>query len=520
MKNKFLSNIVSKTWIWILVIFIIATGIRVYRLSQKESLFLDEGLSVSLSAYNNYGWNKNFDENVIYNGKELRELMLWDNDSTSNAVSDIIHLRQDDRDSPHTNLYYSCLRLWFAGVRTGDIHRIIIQAFSLNFLFFVFSFFFMYKLSKQLFSNNWLIFLIMVLAYLNPGSITNTLYFREYQMQEMLFVMMTYMFVNYYYLIKNQNKIDSWQSMLKIALLVTFVLLSGYFALFYVVFLGLILLIFSYRKGQSQNILFLFFTFLVAFAFAGTLYCKYYDGFLGYRGTEALGKLESNGINNNIIASSKKYFIDIRGYLISLPAIFLFAILVVKILIVDRKRVHDINKLPILLSACGLIWSVIIMFFAPFKGVHYIMSIFPIILLAFPFVISFLKEKEAIVVVLFFLTIFSLKAFTRKEVFYGYLPIEKAYKDNSELPVIVVVDDAGLNAALLSHFTDNRKFEFPHSVNSFNQIVSKYDKVIVLISQSKKFNEQYQIPNEYSVCDKFQCNWFFDGYVLKKYDEK
>jgi len=130
----------NKIWIWILFIFILAVSIRVYRLSQKESLFLDEGLSVSLSEYNNYGWDKNYDDNVIYNGKELRELMLWNNVSLSNALSDIIHLRQDNRDSPHTNLYYSCLRLWFTGVKTGDIHRIIIQGFCLNlfFLFFLF----------------------------------------------------------------------------------------------------------------------------------------------------------------------------------------------------------------------------------------------------------------------------------------------------------------------------------------------------------------------------------------------
>jgi len=506
----------NKIWIWIFLVFIFAISIRVYRLSQKESLFLDEGLSVTLSAYNNYGWDKNFNDNVIYNGKELRELMLWDNDLLSNALSDIIHLRQDDRDSPHTNLYYSSLRLWFAGVKTGNLHRIIVQGFYLNLLFFGISFLFMYKLSKKLFTNNWLIVLIMILAYLNPGSIMNTLYLREYQLQEMLFVLMTYIFVNFYSLIKNKEKIDSWQSMLKIAFLVTLVLLSGYFSLFYVVLLGLILLFVSNRNGQKKNNPFLIFTFFIAFLFAGSLYCKYYDGFFSYRGSEALGKLESAGVFDNIIASSKKYIIDIRGYLISLPAIFLFTLLVGKVVFIDRKRTYNIDKLPLILSASGIICSAIIMFFAPFKGVHYIVSIFPIILLVLPFVISYLKRKEMIIFVFIFSTVFSIKAFTRNEVYYGYLPIEKVYKDNPELPVIVIVDNPGLNAALLSHFTDERHFEFPHTITSFNQKVNKYQKVMVLISQTDNFKEKYLIPSNYIIAQKFQCNWFFDGYILQK----
>jgi len=347
----------------------------------------------------------------------------------------------------------------------------------------------------------------------------NTLYLREYQLQEMLLVIMTYIFVKYYYLIKINEKIDSWRSMLKIALLVTFVLLSGYFAIFYVFILGLILLLISYRNGQKQNIPFFIFAFLAAFAFTGSLYCKYYDGFFGYRGIEALGKLGLSGILDNIIVSSKKYLIDIRGYLISLPAILIFLILIGKVIIFDRTKNYNKDKLPLILSVCGVIWSALVMFFAPFKGVHYILSIFPIILLIIPYLTSFLKRKEIIIVTFIFTTVFFIKAFTRKEVYYGYLPIEKVYKDNSKLPVIVLVDDAGLNAALLSYFNDKRQFEFPHTPVSFNQKVEKYERLIVIMSQTEMFKAQYQIPKNYIIYNKFQCNWFFDGYVLHRKDK-
>ena len=156
------------------------------------------------------------------------------------------------------------------------------------------------------------------------------------------------------------------------------------------------------------------------------------------------------------------------------------------------------------------------MFFAPFKGVHYMMSIFPIIILAVPFITSYLKRKEMLIAILIFVTIFSIKAVTRKEVYYGFLPIEKVYQANKNLPVIVSIEGWGYYPALLSYFSDDRQFEFPHSLERFQTNVNKYERVMVIVSQTRKFKEQYHIPDGYTIDQHFQCNWFFDGYILQK----
>jgi hypothetical protein len=191
-----LRNFLQNQIFLVILIFIFAFGIRLYYVFQKEGLIYDEVGSIVIATWNNYCWRVNYDENKIYTGKEIKEITFFTSSSIKQALADVHNLRlyNHNRDRPHTNLHYSCLRLWFAGTQTSDVQRIIIQGCLLNLLFFSLSFLFLYKLAKLLFTNKWIILLALVVAFLNTGAISTTMYIRMYQLQETLFIILTWLF--------------------------------------------------------------------------------------------------------------------------------------------------------------------------------------------------------------------------------------------------------------------------------------------------------------------------------------
>jgi hypothetical protein len=516
MPQKIINLHISRShykWIGLLLIFIMASGIRIYRVSNKHDLNIDESISIVFANYNQYGLTKDFNEYIVFTGKVVRDDLLWNNSTIKDAIQDIIHLRYDSRDLSHSNLYYSCLRLCFIGTRTSNLDRIIRQGFCLNFFFFLLSFFFMHKLACKLFDNYWLVILTMALAYLNPGSITNTLYLREYQLQEMLFVLITYEFIIYQKQIKSYQIFATWQSILKISILTAFLLLSGYFSLLYIAFIGLFLI---YITRQQKNLTtFWICAFLVSLAFSGTLYCKYYDVFFNYN-DKGSALLHSINFKDNLTYTLSKYWIDIRGYLFSLPVILLTIgiIIVTAFRIKKEKKIY--NTMPLILSLMGMLWSIIIMLVLSWKGVYYIMSIFPILILFIPHFVSRFKKKEIIILVTLYIGIYSYKAITRNEVYMGILPVEKPYIENQDLPVIIATESPSSILALLSYYNDNRKCMFPKTYSIFYKDINKYDKSIIIMDKSESYKKKLCFPANYHILQQFSCNWYFDGYILQK----
>ena len=92
-----------------LLILVLALGFRAYRAVGKDSLFVDENLSVVLSNYGTYGYSwpvVAVDDDVkTYEGSALRERIFHDDNSLHNILYDLWNLRKSTRDTPHTNLY-------------------------------------------------------------------------------------------------------------------------------------------------------------------------------------------------------------------------------------------------------------------------------------------------------------------------------------------------------------------------------------------------------------------------------
>lgn len=167
-------------------------------------MHVDETASIILSEYNTYLWEKDFIYNKEYNAKEIKEAIFWNDPSLSGALSDIARLWKNNRDNPHTNLYYSLLRLWHIGFvmdSIDSIKSVIFRGVSLNFIFFFIEFYFLYLISRNIFNNTFGLVFIAI-ATLNSAAISNTMFIREYAMQEMLFVIFIYAVL--YYLEKFQ----------------------------------------------------------------------------------------------------------------------------------------------------------------------------------------------------------------------------------------------------------------------------------------------------------------------------
>jgi hypothetical protein len=164
-------------------------GVHTYWLSQKNGFHVDEGMAINLAFYNDYFMARNYDFDREYTGKELKEASFINNSGFYEALLDIKRLWQNNRDAPHTNLHYSLLRISMIGLETTDIKPIMCRGGILNILLLTASFIFFFLLMKLLFPGSFLLQCVMaVCGFLSTAVISNTLFFRPYQVQETIFI--------------------------------------------------------------------------------------------------------------------------------------------------------------------------------------------------------------------------------------------------------------------------------------------------------------------------------------------
>jgi hypothetical protein len=109
---------------------------------------VDEGMTINLAFYNDYFMARNYDFDREYAGKELKEESFVNNSGFKETLLDIKRLWHNNRDPPHTNLYYSLLRISMMGLKTTDIKPIIFRGGILNLILLTASFIFFFLLLK------------------------------------------------------------------------------------------------------------------------------------------------------------------------------------------------------------------------------------------------------------------------------------------------------------------------------------------------------------------------------------
>lgn len=358
---------------------IILLMVREFWFASRQGLHLDESLSFILSAYKDYGWTKGFGTLTELTGDQVRGLMWFSDDTAAGMFRDVYHLWQNNRDSPHSNLYYSALRVWFTGVNgQGDMAFIAAWAFKLNQIFFVISFFSIYLLSNEMFKGNYLPVVVVFIAFINTASISNTIFLRPYQLQEALISMYTLTS----FLLTKRRLTNSF--LLVHAITTSLAILSGYFAVFYVALISAFLFPYLLVKYKSKlNIALIFAVKYVSLTavISYLIYPRYFFHKNGNRHDEALLKL--NEVSDAFLSAIKSISM-IDGYfpigaLITVSVSFISILLIIK----DKCRDSETNYFGFVVCFSLLLWVMLVQFFAPYKVVRYIYPVLPMFGLAY-----------------------------------------------------------------------------------------------------------------------------------------
>jgi len=383
-----LLDIKYKSRIFILVlIYLFNISIRIYWLSQKNGLFIDEALSYSLCFVKNQGLFEDFDINREYTGLELKETgFISLNTGIKETLHDIYILWKDNKDVPHTSLYYILLRLFCIKLKSADLNDIIFRGGLLNLIVFTMSFFSFYQLIKIIFPHSkFAQYTGLMCAYMLPASISNTMYIRPYQLQETMYILLVYYLVKTleysHQVIDRKNKRITGQ-FIKFVVIMAFTLLTGYYSLIFIGLWGIYTIYVKYKEKKYREIKYYLLVFLCGILCARLFYLSYFNAFITYRTIE-ITTMISHNYWQNIKISFESMVRILRVYIMTWPYILLCAICAVIVLsIILRKQKININRKAVVIAGIVIIYMAIIMYIAPYKVLRYVMpvSIFFILL--------------------------------------------------------------------------------------------------------------------------------------------
>jgi hypothetical protein len=439
-------------------IYLLALGIRIYWLTQKDGFHVDEGLTVAYSCCNNFIVRENYKEGKKYTGKELKEASLVNNTGLKSTLGDVRNLWKDSRDAPHTNLYYTILRLSFIGAKPGEISSIIVRGSILNLLLFTVSFIFFFILMRLLFAGSELMQYTAVLcAFLSTAAISNTLFFRPYQLQETMFIIFCYYFVlsldwKKYFIHEKKIFLGVIKPLLFMSLITALTLLTGYFAFIFIGLSGLYAIYYQCKNKTFSQIPFYFAVLGLGILFAQVLFLKYLSGFLSYRGVETF-KTISNKALENIKSSLISAGTLFQKHFFTYPVIVIF-VLCAAVLIIYQLRgqklkkntlftLTAVQKTAFFIFAASIIYLLAVLITAPYKILRYGMPVFPFFVILPVMLIGFVKEKSqkiaAFVMVLLCacFVFYSTREDKIENIFRGK-PDQYIFTKNKEIPVYVI----------------------------------------------------------------------------------
>lgn len=352
--------------------FLFILFIYIFLLSNKEDFHLDESTSFILSTYNSYGYSKHFDENILYSSQDIRSMMYGHSDSVSSTFNDIYLLYLDNRDRPHTNFYYSLLRLALFNSSDENLHNLSIRASLLNILISISSFIIFFYISKKLFKTNIAIFTAIILAFLSPAAFSSVLFFRPYHLQSLFFIIGIYIFYNLIELINNNiNFIEAAKKSLIYSFFISLIILTGYFSLFYIFPFFISLVYLSYTKNKKRIYLIICIA-LLSIIFTFILYPKYFSGFFSDRASEALTITTANNFFHNLTQSITHFGKIVSFFLCGTTGL----IFIIICTFYNRKNIYSFFWITLIVSS--MTFSLCSIILAPYKTLRYIMPIFPI----------------------------------------------------------------------------------------------------------------------------------------------
>ncbi len=506
-------------------VFVLAFLVRVAAIDFKQDLFIDEIFTTQIANYNQYfeGTPTPLQPGIIKNGYDLKQDLLAINPSFKDTINDIINLHTYTRDTPHSNFYYTLYRLWFNGWSEFNLKKFITHGASLNLIFFAGSFLYLYKILKRLLQNDSILVPFgLFTTFMSTAAITNTTFIRPYALQEMFFLILTYTTIKYWDYIADKEHRYKILDVFTLGLTIGLTLLTGYYSMALIGFFALLLL---YRTIKLKNYDALRFFITTMFA-TGLIVFLLYPGicfvFFSYRAKETYNAF---GDIKNLSIVMKYVPIIILRYLFSIPLIVAIIYYLRKCKFKDNTNKYF--KLAAILMSIGIIWSLFILFLAPYKNVRYIMPATALIMLIFPLIASCLKVKK------WFITIVSailiLNIFIAVSEFIGldfrkYIPIppkiefltniEKnnfIFLEKQDLPVYIIQYGMSSPTYAYTQLADSQKYY----IYARNPKIIPDNHFYVLRMRTDTFFPVEDLPADYILINSKRIR--SDGYYCEEY---
>lgn len=391
------------------MVFVIAFSLRVFWISQKAGLHVDEGLNHIIYSINRVQIVENYPQNIPLSGRFLKTV-TYRNDSTVENLFNHLKIIRDFNagDTGHMSLYSTIYRLWLFGAGDPlDFKTFVFKGCSLNLVFFSFSFLFMFLLLRRLFGESMLVPFGLCAAFLNTGTISNTLFIRPYALQEMAFVLLTLVFVVFFQKIRQNDKIITPKNFFIIALSGALGLLSGYFVLLYIAILAFALFALSLKPIRYKNIVFLLVSFGAAFLLAITFYKGFFLGFDSSRAKDVMAMMNGQFVLQKLFSALVALFTNLISFVFYLPLAIILAIAGMK---KYKEKSLQNSKLPLILFVLALLWAFVVLYAAPFRILRYFMASIPIISIIVPYIFQSLREKPFFVLASIYVFVLGLNS--------------------------------------------------------------------------------------------------------------
>lgn len=537
-------------WICALAIFAVALGARIHWIGEKRGFHLDEAFSVQLALYNpHYPWEDDAKArggvSRTFSCGELKKACYSCDPGVPAALDTIRKLREDNRDSPHTNFYYSLLRAaWIGNDGETSVDSLKRRGCALNLLFFAGTFVAMFALLKRLFGaeNKGVICAGLAAASLCTGAISNTVFMRPYALQEPFFVLFTLGFLVLWDKIRAGEPIVSIRNFLLCATLTALTLLTAYFAVVYVILLFAVLAFFALRGNEKKSVAFLGAIFAGALALAIAAYPNYPDGFFGYRGQEAAGKFALDTLGQNLSDSMSAVSASLCDALYYAPLLALLAVFVVWSRLSGAPESGGKASRPQLqaplIVAVALAWASACMFLAPYKTMRYVMPMFPILSLLVPWIVARCAVRKRALLSAGTVAVFGVCAFTAKGTDDGvasqqgafappFSQVEQIFPEKTR-PFVENLSDSKHAVVMISEkyplgphdpllsIPDHVKLVYVSDPKELERTIEREQAEIVMIQ-----NDSAPLPeSENRRIQKVKWCWFFDVYRIDRAAEE
>jgi hypothetical protein len=318
---------------------------------------------------------------------------------------------------------------------------------------------------------------------------------RPYALQETALIAATYFCVLYYRKILDGAAFDTWRDLTLLALVGAFALLSVYFSIIYGALLGCLILYALVLRGRMNQIG--FFIAVVAFSvgLAQMAYTNYLDGLIrSRRSEEVLSVLSSTEVTSKLTEAVTAFLGLLGTYIFYWPlALCLGAALVLTVIPQTAKRfarateMHEwaARLVPLFLVVLSVIFSVIVLYLAPYKILRYIMPVFPVMALLNAIVLNRLKTRAAVAFACIIGAVCMVYALDMSHI--ENLSLEKpevySFTSKPDIPVLILSKNYWKYADMIPYLSDSQRYEFPESEQALEDRISQLPQAFVVLEK-------------------------------------